>query len=351
MLDAPREADFDDVARFASELCEAPVSLITLLDVDRQFFLSEAGAGFRETPLEMSVCSHAIHEGGLVEVPDLRLDPRTSDMVLARDDEVMRFYAGAVMETDDGVPLGTLCVLDSRPRRLTGLQRRGLTLLAAQIVRQLDLRLALRRGEMLRREIDHRVKNSLQSVAAMVRMQRMRADGSVAAALEVVEGRIGAVASVHEALNVSDEAMHADVARLLGAIAASLRETVPANVALDVASEPLDLPAEHAVAVGMLVNEFVANSVKHAFPSGRAGRVTVRLTRGAEGAATLACEDDGGAPDGTGPNGDAGAGGGTGLGRRIMAAMAGQLNGTLDEGATANGYAMTVAFPLPSEGA
>ena len=76
ILDTPREADFDEIVELAAEICEAPISVINLIDRDRQWFKAEVGLGARETPLETSLCSHAILDAPFVELPDTLSDPR-----------------------------------------------------------------------------------------------------------------------------------------------------------------------------------------------------------------------------------------------------------------------------------
>jgi signal transduction histidine kinase len=194
VLDSPKESDFDDIVELASRLCEAPISVINLIDVDRQWFKAEVGLGVRETPLETSLCSHAILERDFMEIPDTRQDLRMRDNGLVAGDPGLRFYAGALLQTPDGLPIGTLCVLDYQPRDLTDLQRYALRVLAKQVMAQLDLRRALKRKELMRKEMDHRVKNSLASVAGMVRLQITRAiDPALRGALDTVQQRLRSI--------------------------------------------------------------------------------------------------------------------------------------------------------------
>ncbi len=156
VLDTPREREFDEIVELAAEICEAPISVVNLIDAERQWFKAEVGLGVRETPLETSLCSHVVLDAPFVEIPDTLADPRMTDNPLCLDDAGLRFYAGAQLLSSEGLPLGTLCVLDRRPRTLTALQRRTIGVLARQVMRILEHRLALRRQEILRREMDHR---------------------------------------------------------------------------------------------------------------------------------------------------------------------------------------------------
>jgi PAS domain S-box-containing protein len=142
ILDTPPEAEFDDIVKLAAQICDAPISLISLIDRDRQWFKAKTGTDLAETPLSMSICATALDEPGVVELPDTTVDPRSRANPLVTGDAHLRFYAGAKLETPDGVPLGMLCVLDTKPRHLTEAQRFALQVLARQVMNQLELRRA-----------------------------------------------------------------------------------------------------------------------------------------------------------------------------------------------------------------
>ncbi len=144
VLDTGPEQAFDDLTTLASAVCQAPMALITLVDEDRQWFKSREGVELPETPREISFCAHAILQPDrLMEVPDTRQDARFADNPLVTGDAAIRFYAGAPLVTPQGVAIGTVCVLDHRPRSLTGTERRALYSLARQVVAQLELRQAV----------------------------------------------------------------------------------------------------------------------------------------------------------------------------------------------------------------
>jgi diguanylate cyclase (GGDEF)-like protein len=162
ILDTPREAAFDALTRIAAHICQTPIAVINFIDRDRQWFKSEVGLGVRETPLDVSICAHAILQPGLFVVPDTREDARFADNPLVTGEPRLRFYAGALLETRDGYPLGTLCVLDHQPRALSAEQGEMLEALAGQVMLLLDLYLHnARQAEMLaeldaaRREMAH----------------------------------------------------------------------------------------------------------------------------------------------------------------------------------------------------
>ncbi|GGD10019.1 PAS domain S-box protein [Aureimonas glaciei] len=147
ILDTPREQDFDDLARIASEVCGTPIAVVNLVDSTRQFFKAEVGLGVSETPLETSFCVHALLSDDVTVVPDARDDPRFASNSLVTDEGGIRFYAGALLRTAAGLPIGTMCVLDTVPRTLDQHQIRTLQLLARQVMTQLELRRTLRERE------------------------------------------------------------------------------------------------------------------------------------------------------------------------------------------------------------
>ena len=143
ILDTPRESDFDDVAKLAACICEAPISSITLVDHNRQWYKTEIGIGLTETPLDYSLCAHAILQDDMTIVPDTLEDPRFSDNPVCMGNPHIRFYASAKLRTKDGLPIGTLCVLDTKPRRINAQQMQALKVLANQVMAQIELRKSL----------------------------------------------------------------------------------------------------------------------------------------------------------------------------------------------------------------
>jgi signal transduction histidine kinase len=169
ILDTPIEPAFDDITRIASYVCQTPISVVNLIDEGRQWFKSEIGLGARQTPLDNSICAHAILEHSFLEVPDTTKDPRFECNPLVTGAPHLRFYAGALLRTPDGLPLGTVCVLDTKPRQLTAEQREVLAALARQVMSQMEFRRALLLSDRLQRNISrlmavagHDLKQPLQ---------------------------------------------------------------------------------------------------------------------------------------------------------------------------------------------
>ncbi len=151
ILDTPIEGAFEDITRIAAHVCKTPISVVNLIDEHRQWFKSEIGLGARETPLETSICAHAILQFDFMEIPDTTLDDRFNCNPLVTGAPHLRFYAGALLKTSAGHALGTVCVLDTQPRVLSDEQRGVLRALARQTMAQLELRRALMQAERGRR--------------------------------------------------------------------------------------------------------------------------------------------------------------------------------------------------------
>ena len=166
VLDTGSEATFDEITAATARICNAPMALVSLVDDVRQWFKCKIGVGQPEIPRATGICGHVILQSGVFVVPDATKDPRFSDNPLVTDKPHLRFYAGAPLITDDGLPLGTLCVLDDKPRPegLTPEQSTALLDLAHTVMTQLKLRQARKEHE----ENEARLKRMIDAVPHIV---------------------------------------------------------------------------------------------------------------------------------------------------------------------------------------
>lgn len=154
ILDTLPEPEYDAITEIASQICNTPIALISLIDPTRQWFKSHYGLGVQETSRDLAFCAHALHTPeDLLIVPDATQDERFHDNPLTTGDPHVIFYAGAPLTTSDGYPLGTLCVIDRKPGDLTEAQKSALRALAVQVMALLELRLKNRELEAQNREI------------------------------------------------------------------------------------------------------------------------------------------------------------------------------------------------------
>ncbi|MBT8300783.1 MAG: histidine kinase [Maribacter sp.] len=141
ILDTLPEEDYDNLTAIASEICGTPLSLVSLLDDKRQWFKSHHGLGASETPKEFAFCAHAINaDDDIFIVQDSRTDERFHDNPLVVGDPRVIFYAGIPLITENGLPLGTLCVIDHKPKLLSQGQMNSLKALSQQVMNLLQLR-------------------------------------------------------------------------------------------------------------------------------------------------------------------------------------------------------------------
>ena len=141
ILDTPSESAYNDIATLAAFICDVPIALISFVDSERQWFKSKVGLNVAQTPRDVSFCAHAILNKSIMVVKDVLLDRRFVNNPLVTCAPGIRFYAGVPLVTPSGYSIGTLCVIDRKPREdLSESQKKTLEALARQVVTQLELR-------------------------------------------------------------------------------------------------------------------------------------------------------------------------------------------------------------------
>jgi signal transduction histidine kinase len=167
ILDTIREAEFDDITRIASDICNTPISLVSIVDANRLWFKSTHGIITTETSRQFAFCAHAISQpDDVFVVSDTASDPRFAHTPQVTGDPHIAFYAGVPLMNPEGYALGTLCVWDSKPRHLAPEQIKGLQALARQIVTMLELRRKMRELKEKQAELT-RAYNDLDKFASI----------------------------------------------------------------------------------------------------------------------------------------------------------------------------------------
>jgi signal transduction histidine kinase len=283
ILDTPREEEFDDLVALAAELCGAPVSLMTLVDSDRVFHKAAAGADPGDVPREDSFCTHAIMDGDLTIVPDASVDPRFAENPNVTDGLGVRFYAGAPLVTPEGAAIGSLCVIDHRPRDLTPDQERALRALSRAVVAQLELRRQNERLKALDRLKDefvavvaHDLRTPLTSIRGYVDMLLAGDAGALtdsqAQFLGVVDRNAGRLQRLSgdllllarsEAGELALDLRPTDVAAVVREAAEAARPAAEAKgIALEVAVADVPPVRADRERLGQMLDNLVSNAVK-----------------------------------------------------------------------------------------
>jgi len=138
LFDTPADTRYDRIVRVAALLADVPIALISLLDEKRQWFKARIGLSITETPRSWAFCNYTIMENKIMIVEDATLDPRFATNPLVTGQEAIRFYAGVPLVDDNACRLGSLCVLDRVPRRLTHDQMWALTELADMVSEEIQ---------------------------------------------------------------------------------------------------------------------------------------------------------------------------------------------------------------------
>ena len=268
ILDTEPEQRFDDLALLASQICGTPMALISLVDRDRQWFKARVGVDVPQTPRDIAFCARAIHQPALFVVPDALQDERFRENPLVRAEPHIRFYAGAPLITADGHALGTICVLDRKPRVLTKAQEASLEALKRQVVSQLELRLSL---------------DELAGALAA----RDHAEGVQERLVAELRGALDSVERLSSILPYCSECeinmvVPADPAAIAG-VAEGVTQVLRSKA----------WPEEKAIEVELALQEALANAVRHGCGGDPSKRVQCCVTHDARGEVVIVIRDPG----------------------------------------------------------
>ena len=339
ILDSPPDGAFDRITALVARRFRVPIAIISVVDEDRIWFKSHHGLPVQQIDREPGLCASAILGRVPYLIEDAQIDPRSLTNPLVAGDFGLRFYAAVPLTTSDGYNLGTLCILDKEPRSFDEEQVEDLKDFATIVMDQLELglssRSAVSKANLMAKEIDHRVMNSLQFVSGLLSLQS-RSPGAEQAAphLRLAANRVAAVAQVHRHF-------YADVADNVSCISFLKRLCEDLAAILDrdviVTGDEDMIPAKSIQAIGLIANELVTNAAKHG-----AGKIEVAFRTSVEFNQLIVCDEGPGLVDGFDPQAAS-----AGLGIRVINTLAKQLGGALNASRRANGEGacFTVKFP------
>lgn len=340
ILDTPPDGTFDRITALAARRFGVPISIISIVDDDRIWFKSHHGVPVTEIGRDPGLCASAILSNDPHILTDASVDPRSLANPLVAGDFGLRFYAGVPLTTSDGHNLGTLCVIDKQARPIDDEQIQDLKDLASVVMDQLEMRLSARnavsRAELMAKEIDHRVMNSLQFVSGLLTMQaRSPGMGDAGAHLQLAANRVAAVAQVHRHFYAGDSEATSCIA-FLKRLGADLEVVLGRSIHVE--GEEGNVPNAWIQPIGLLVNELVTNAAKHG-----KGRIDI-LYEVENGVHSVIVSDEGrDLPDDFDP-----ADSSKSLGMRVVRSLAKQLGGELSAGRRPDGGScFKVAFPGP----
>lgn len=320
ILDTPPDGTFDRVTTLAARRFEVPISIISIVDHDRIWFKSHHGLDVKQIGRDPGLCASAI----LSEMPHIlsnaALDPRSLANPLVAGDFGLRFYAGVPLRTHDGYNLGTLCVIDKEPRPVNQKQIDDLKDLASVVMDQMELRLSARQAiaqaQLMAKEIDHRVTNSLQFISGLLMMQGRASNSETASHLQMAANRVAAVAQVHRNF-YTDEAEETSCITFLRRLCADLSGIL--GTPIEVQGDEGKVPTTRIQPIGLMLNELVTNAAKHG-----AGKINVEY-KISDGIHELSvCDEGQGLPNNFNPDRTAG------LGMKVVTTLARQLGGQMN---------------------
>jgi two-component sensor histidine kinase len=340
ILDTPPDGMFDRITSLAARRFNVPISIISIVDNDRIWFKSHHGLAVDQIGRGPGLCASAILSPSPHILEDASTDVRALANPLVASDFGLRFYAGVPLRTGDGFNLGTLCIIDKEPRPIDQKQIDDLKDLAAVVMDQMELRLSARlavsRAEMMAREIDHRVMNSLRFISGMLAMQSRSAGLTDAASqLEIASKRVAAVARVHRHFYLEEPSESVSCLTYIARLCADLSGILDTPIEVD--GDEGNIPTTLIQPIGLLVNELVTNAAKHG-----AGQINVSYRVRGDSRSLIVCDRGKGLPADFDPDTAR-----TGLGMKVVGILAKQLGGKITAGSNPDGRGscFTVTFP------
>lgn len=286
LLDSDPEKEYDDLTSLTSEIFDAPICLISLIDKDRQWFKSKVGLNAIETARNVSFCAHAINKPlELMVINNAKKDPRFYDNPFVEGEPHVVFYAGAPLVSAEGMPFGTLCIIDNKERNFDEHQRKHLKTIAEQVsklfqLRKKNLELSdhLHEKEILMKEMHHRVKNNLQIISSLLNLQMNSFEGDEKAmsALSSSRDRIIAMSLVHQQLYQNNKVTQVELGKFLSDLISNLQR-VYSNIQMIIDCDKVTIDLDIAIPLSLIISELITNSCKHGFNENQLGIIKMKV--------------------------------------------------------------------------
>ena len=338
ILDSEPDVAFDRITALSARRFEVPISLISIVDENRIWFKSKYNLPVAEIERSPGLCASAIMSDKPYIINDATSDIRSKHNPLVTGDFGLRFYAAIPLVESSGCRLGTLNVIDFKPRSTSENEITDLTDLAGLVMDHMELRLSARRAvdhsKLMAREIDHRVMNSLQFISALLTLQSRQVDlGNPTEVLAQAASRVAAVAQVHRHF-YSDQTQATSCLKFLKRLCADLASILGKEIL--VSGDDGDVATTSIQPIGLMVNELVTNAAKHG-----SGTISVRYYKtGVDQILEVGDEGEGLPADLNTAS--------KGLGMQVINGLVRQLDGKLSKTAGPNGVGTAVKVKFPA---
>ncbi|MEY3199245.1 MAG: hypothetical protein RJA13_1203 [Bacteroidota bacterium] len=302
ILDSPPEEDYNSLTFLASEIFNVPISLISLVDEERQWFKSKIGLNIPETERDISFCTHAIHTSEEVYVVEnARKNPLFQNSPLVTGEPDIVFYAGAPLVDSDGYVIGTLCIIDTKERSFSTQEAQKLKILANQVMRLLDLRkkndhlkIISNEKSILLKEIQHRVKNNLQLISSLISLQISKiSDPYLSDAFNICLNRIMAISHIHQSIYMESARESVNFKIYLNDLLNSFEIAHSSSKNIQNEIEEIILGLDIAVPLSLITSEIITNTFKHAFSETQEKKIQILFQKKENGLLEMIIQDNG----------------------------------------------------------
>lgn len=265
LIDSPPEARFDRLTRLAANALGTEIALVSLVDKERQWFKSRRGLEVSETPIDQAFCSHAIKSNDVMVVQDATRDPRFANNPLVTGNPNIGFYAGAPLITKEGYALGTLCVIDSKPRSgFSDEDKMILSDIAASVMTEIEANAQTQIIDdlnVVNEELQHRMGNMYAHVSSLISLMA-RAGGDQKDFVKRLRERITTLAQT-QALIASQRYQSAPLSAIFETTLAPFLTVQNRARVRFITQDDFDVSARGAFTLTLMLNELATNALKH----------------------------------------------------------------------------------------